>query len=62
MTKSSPHPVALSEDIDDDRGSLGDDHAHVRKGKVDHKDVGAGPEACNLQEDVDNTAIANDVD
>ncbi len=35
----TPHPEVTDEDIDENRRSLSDDHAHVRKCQIDNEHV-----------------------
>ena len=61
LTKSTPHPVSLSESINDDWETHGGHHAEIREGKINNKHVRGRPQILNLQEDVANTAIAKEV-
>ena len=49
VTKSSPHPVSLSEGIYDNRKTHGGHHAEIRKGKIDNKHIWWGSQIFNLK-------------
>ena len=62
FTKCPPHPVSLSEGVNDHREAHGGHHAEVRECEVHHKKVGWSSQTLDLEENVANTSISKQVD